>query len=215
MRGAQEIISLHEQMLSNLLILVVIVDIEMEDDDLKAQDFMAAPLYIELLDLLKQYQVLHWLAKNVRPEPRPGSNDEDVETSSEITASSKKSTVLQNLFAQALAPRPDTEQAQPGKLTEDIEDVLVWTTGISEKGVSFNDVLAHIQCNLLLNNNIDLASSFLRYQPSTPWATYLKGRLHLLKGDFTKASIYFNKAAFKLCKSPPPHNNPMEPPNFH
>ena len=210
MRGAQEIISLHEQMLSNLLILVVIVDIEMEDDDLKAQDFMAAPLYIELLDLLKHYQVLHWLAKNVRPEPRPGSSDEDVETSSEITASSKKSTVLQNLFAQALAPRPDTEQAQPGRLTEDIEDVLVWTTGISEKGVSFNDVLAHTQCNLLLNDNIDLASSFLRYQPSTPWATYLKGRLHLLKGDFTKAAIYFTKAAFKLCK-PIASSGPPQP----
>jgi len=200
MRGAQEIISLHKQILFDLLILVVIIDIEFEDDKLKAHDFMAAPLYIELLDLLKQYQVLHWLARNYRPEPRPGSSDDDVETFSEVTVLSKKSTVLQNLFAQALAPRPDTEQAQPGKLTEDIEDVLVWTTGISEKGVSFNDVLAHIQCNLLLNNNIDLALSFLRYQPSTPWATYLKGRLHLLKGDFTKAAIYFKKAAFKLCK---------------
>lgn len=200
MRGAQEIIDLYEQMLSNLLILVVIIDIEMEEDDLIAHDFMAAPIYIELLDLLKQYKVLHWLAKNVRPEPRPGSGDEGVEMSSEITDTSKKSTILQNLFAQALAPRPDTEQAQPGKLTEDIEDVIVWTTGISENGVSFNDVLAHIQCNLLLNNNIDLASSFLRYQPSTAWATYLKGRLHLLKGDFTQAAIYFKKAAFKLCK---------------
>ena len=201
-RGAQELINLQEQMLFNMLLLIIIIEVEMDETDFKMQGLDAAPLYIELLHLLKQYQVMQWLAHNIRLEPRQTSSNENGGKSSKDPSSAKSSTILQNLFARALNPRPLDGQSQLDTLTLDIEDVLVWTTGIDEEDVAFDDALAHIQCNLLANNNIDLAISFLRYQPSNSWATYLKGRLHLLTGSFAEAAIYFKKAAFKLCKPP-------------
>lgn len=198
-RGAQEMINLHEQMLFDMLLLIVMVEVEVEEEDIRGNDFYAPSLYVELLQLLKQYQIMKWLAHNSRLEPLQASDNGDGNDSSREPSSARTSTVLQNLFALALNPRPLDGQSQINTLTLDIEDVLVWTTGI-EEDVDFDDALAHIQCNLLANNDIDLASSFLHYQPSTPWATYLKGRLYLIIGEFAEAAIYFKKAAFNLCK---------------
>ena len=199
-RGAQEMISLHEQILFDLLLMVIVIEMEVDRNDYAMERFDAAPLYVDLLHRLKQYQVMQWLAKKVRLEPPKAPSEPDAEKSSKETQKGRTSTILQNLFAMAITPRSYTGQPQTDTLTQDIQDVLVWITGMDEYAVSFDDALAHIQCNLLLNNNIDLASSFLRYQPSTPWATYLKGRLYLIRGEFTEAAIYLKKAAFKLCE---------------
>jgi nuclear pore complex protein Nup160 len=62
------------------------------------------------------------------------------------------------------------------------------------------DGLVYIQCNLILHKNVDLATDFLRYQPKTAWATYVKGRLHIARSEYDRAAMYFRKAAYSLGK---------------
>ena len=200
--GARDMIALRERLLFDLLILIVFVDMDIHRDEIPMKNFDGPRIYVELLDLLRQYQIMQWLSTNTRPEkndanPTPGTiKAADMETSS--NEQNEISTVLDNLFAFALPPQSHDMQSQSEALTHTIQDLLQWVLGGNEQ-ISLVEVRVYIQCNLLANNNLDLATDFLRYQPSTDWSTYIKGRLYLLKGDFTSAAIYFKKAAFKLC----------------
>ena len=204
MNGAQEMIYLRLKLLFDLLMLVVFVDMEVDREDTPMENFDAPRIYTELIELLKQYQIMQWLAKNTRadtsdpsakPVPANGSKIEPSKDRKFVTV-----TLLESLFALDLPAQSLELQSQSEALTQSTQDLLTWATGGHDPTVTFDDVPVYVQCNLLANNNLDLASDFLRFQPSTAWATYVKGRLSLLKGDFTEAAIYFKKAAFKLCE---------------
>ena len=205
-KGAQEMIELHSRILIDLLLLTVFVDTEIDRDETPMENFNGPHIYSELLDMLRKYQIMQWLAKTTRPETKE-SNDQP--TTGEIMPSLKQpaseegriSTVLENLFAIDPKPQSYTIQPQSVALSQSIQDVISWITGDNEP-VPFESILVHIQCNLLANGNIDLASDFLRYQPSTAWATYVKGRFCLTRGEFSLAAIHFKKAAFNLGKKP-------------
>ena len=206
--GAQEMIDLRTKILFDLLVLAVFVDMETDRDDTPMENFDAPRIYVDLLELLKQYQVVQWLAKNTRTEKSDLSAKSAPANTSKIDSSSESkprvSTVLESLFALDLPAQSLEMQSQSEALTQSIQDLLLWATGGHDPTVTIDDVPVYVQCNLLANNNLDLASDFLRFQPSTAWATYIKGRLSLIKGEFTEAAIYFKKAAFKLCESPSP-----------
>ena len=199
--GAREMVQLCERILFDLLTLVVFVDMEIDRDETPMENFDAPRIYMALLELLKQYQIMQWLARNTRMHK---SEHPAIPEAGTIHFSSKEhiktSTVLESLFALDLAAQSDTTQSQSEALTHSIEDLLQWVVGGNYEEVTLDDVLVYVQSNLLANKNIDLASDFLRYQPSTAWGTYIKGRLSLLQGDFTEAAFHFKKAAFKLCK---------------
>ena len=203
--GAQEMIHLRTRLLFDLLILVVFVEMDMDREGTPLENFDAARIYGELLELLKQYQMMQWLAKTTRVEKSGPSIILTPSSSSKPDSSNDSKprtlTVLESLFALDLRAQSLEMQPQTEALTQSIQDLLTWATGGHDPTVTFDDVPVYVQCNLLANNNLDLASDFLRFQPSTAWATYVKGRLSLLKGEFTEAAIYFKKAAFKLCKS--------------
>ena len=203
--GAQEMIHLRTSLLFDLLVLVVFVDLEIDREETPMENFDAPRIYVELLDLLKQYQIMQWLAKTTRAEKGDPSTSQASSHASKINSSNDRkprtSTVLESLFALDLPAQSFDTQSQSEALTQSIQDLLTWATGGHDPTVTLDDVPVYVQCNLLANNNLDLASDFLRFQPSTAWATYIKGRLSLLKGEFTEAAIYFKKAAFKLCKS--------------
>lgn len=202
--GAREMIDLRVSLLFDLLMLVVLVDMEIDREETPMENFDASRIYVELLELLKQYQIMQWLAKNTRmAKSDPSANLVRANTSkadSSIDSKSRISTVLESLFAFDLPAQSLEMQSQSEALTQSIQDLLIWATGGHDPTVTFDDVPVYVQCNLLANNNLDLASDFLRFQPPTAWATYIKGRLSILKGEFTEAAIYFRKAAFKLCK---------------
>lgn len=204
--GAQEMIYLRMRVLFALLVLVVFVDMEIDRDETPMESFDAPRIYVELLELLKQYQVMQWLAKNTRTEKSDLSAKSVPANTSKNDSSSvnriRTSTVLESLFALDLPAQSLEMQSQSEAITQSIQDLLLWATGGHDPTVTIDDVPVYVQCNLLANNNLDLASDFLRFQPSTAWATYIKGRLSLVKGEFTEAAIYFKKAAFKLCEWP-------------
>ena len=210
--GAQETIHLRLRLLFDLLLLVVFVDIETDREETPMENFDAPRIYVELVELLKQYQIMQWLAKNIRADSTGHSAKPGTANSAETDQSTERrlgtSTLLENLFALDLPAQSLELQSQSEALTQSIQDLLTWTIGGHDPTVTFDDVPVYVQCNLLANNNLDLASEFLRFQPSTAWATYIKGRLSLLKGEYTEAAIYFKKASFKLCKSILPSRSP-------
>ena len=215
--GAQETIHLRTGLLFDLLVLVVFVDMEADREDTPLENFDAPRIYVELLELLKQYQIMQWLAKTTRVDKsgllaKPAPSD-TVKIDSSSDRKPRTLTLLESLFALDLPAQSLGMQSQSEALTQSIRDLLTWATGGHDPTVTLDDVPVYVQCNLLANKNLDLASDFLRFQPSTAWATYIKGRLALLKGEFTEASIYFKKASFKLCKSSPHHQSSPHPNN--
>lgn len=204
-KGAQEMIELHSRILVDLLLLTVFVDVETDREIKPMERFNGPQIYSELLDMLRKYRMMQWLLVSMRPDTNdskdePTAGDIPQTATQSAADESKVSTVLENLFATDPKPQPYLTQPQSVALSQSIEDVLSWITGDNEP-VSLESILVYIQCNLLANGNIDLASDFLRYQPSTAWATYVQGRLYLARGDFSVAAINFKKAAFNLGKT--------------
>ncbi|KAK2761563.1 hypothetical protein FQN54_001391 [Arachnomyces sp. PD_36] len=200
-QGALETILLTRQTLTDLLLLVIFIETEVTREN--EFSFDSADLFTTLVDLLKEYEMMHWLGSKVRPWPEkslPGDH-----TSMSVSGISMEdsdaphhrvSTILEDLFAVHIRPHPADGIPQSYRLTQQIRDVLSWITRQGE--VSFPNVLVYIQCDLLACNNIELASDFLRFQPSTAWSTYVKGRLSLAKSELDTAAIYFQKAAYLL-----------------
>ena len=196
--GAQDMVTLHARVLSDLLYLVVFVDMEVDREEYAMENFHAASIFIELLDQLRRNQMAHWLATNTRQDPATTQANDSVSKTLGSLGIGNASTILENLFARDIKPQSYSSQSQSAALTQTICDLLTWAAGGNE--ISLDKVLVNIQCDFLKNNNIDLASSFLRFQPSSAWATYIRGRFCLLQHEFTEAAIHFKKSAFKLCK---------------
>ena len=206
--GAHDMIGLHIRILTDLLLLVVFVDMEVDREETAMPNFDAAQIYTQLISQLRPYQMMQWLATNVRPEPEISEQSTSPSSDTLVVGrpahvSMRQSTVLENLFAVDPKPRAYLDQPGTAALTYNIEDLLKWVTGGNDPSITLDQVIVHIQCNLLKNNNIDLSSSFLQFQPATAWSTYVKGRLHLLRSEFTEAVICFKQAGYKLCKTHP------------
>ena len=200
-KGTQEMIALHTRILTDLLLLTVFVHMEVNPADMLMRRFDGVQVYVHLLDKLKPYQMMQWLASNVRQEPKSLEDAGDTPTSAESPPPTVRiSTVLDNLFAADPRPQSYIHQSQSAAFTYNIEDLLQWIQGGNDSSISLDQVLIHIQCNLLKCKNVELASSFLQFQPLTAWSVYVKGRLHLLRREFTEAAICFKQAAYKLCK---------------
>ncbi|KAL8785222.1 MAG: hypothetical protein Q9213_003491 [Squamulea squamosa] len=196
-RGVQEMLNLHAQILFDLLIVVVFIDVEAHEEVVSESKLNTSSVFMALSERLKQCELIRWLAKSVwtgQEEPRksPGK----------ITVPNKQAgaslTVLESLFAADVRPQPYYRQSQSGPMTDTIQDLLVWITGGNDPSMTLDQVLVTVQCNLLKQGNIDLALDFARFQPSTAWAMYIRGRLQLQLGATTEAALCFQKAAYKM-----------------
>lgn len=201
--GVQESILQTRQVLTDLFLLVIFLDgvVEQEEDS----TFDAADLFASLISLLKEYEMMSWLSSNVRMcrDVSSGGTDSAVPSFSlkEPDRKDKRgrmATVLEDLFATDIKPRQTVGLPQTYTLMLGIRDVLSWVTRQGE--VAYPNALVYIQCDLIAKDNIDLAWDFLRFQPSTSWATYVKGRLYVAMSEFDTAAIYFRKAAYLLCR---------------
>ncbi|KAJ5098891.1 hypothetical protein N7532_005892 [Penicillium argentinense] len=182
--GALETITQNRRILYDLLVLVIFVDTEIEQEP--HSTFDAARLFSTLIDLLHEYEMMYWLSSNVRKCPDRST-----------AAGADQSPQFLRIFSfQTFARAPPVDRPQTYTLTLGIRDLLAWITRQGQ--VAYPNALTHIQCDLIARNNIDLAWDFLRFQPSTSWATYVKGRLYVAMSEFDTAAIYFRKAAYLL-----------------
>lgn len=202
--GAQETILHTRQILYDLLLLVIFLDGEINQEE--SSTFDAADLFSTLIDMLREYEMMSWLSSHTRKRSERHAEEAEttVSTFSLKGPDSKNNhgritTILEDLFAIHIKPRPPVGVPQTCTLTQGIRDVISWVTRQGE--VAYPNVLVFIQCDLIANGNIDLASDFWRFQPNTAWATYVKGRLCVTKSDFDIAAFYFKKAAHLLCRS--------------
>ncbi|KAL4809620.1 nucleoporin Nup120/160-domain-containing protein [Aspergillus unguis] len=203
--GVQETILFTRQLLIDLLVLVVFVDSEVQQED--GSTFDAVGLFVELVTLLREYEMISWLSSNTRKasEKAVEADDSSIPSFSLVKSSNSKNgrvaTLLEDLFATDIKPRQAIGLPQSYTLTLGIQDVLSWATRPGE--VAYPNVLAFIQCDLIANGNLDLAWDFLRFQSSTSWSTYVKGRLHVAMSELDTAALYFRKAAYLLsCGKP-------------
>ncbi|CAG8384522.1 unnamed protein product [Penicillium salamii] len=203
--GAQETISIMRQIFFDLLILVTFLDGELEQSS--DSEFDAPALFASLVDLLREYEMMAWLSSNVRKCPDSPVKPQESSTSRLLKESNSKgknqrtASILEDLFVTDIKPQQAIDSPQTYTLTLGIRDVVAWITRAGE--VNYQNAVAHIQCDLIAKNNIDLAWDFLRFQASTSWSTYVKGRLHAAMSEFDAAAIYFRKAAYLLsCGKP-------------
>ncbi|KAL3480235.1 nucleoporin Nup120/160-domain-containing protein [Aspergillus californicus] len=204
--GVQETILFTRRILIDLLVLVVFVDGEVQQED--GSTFNAIELFVELVTLLREYEMMSWLSSNTRKcSDRSITTDEPSTPSFSMTDSpssgknGRTATVLEDLFATDIKPRQAIGLPQSYTLTLGIQDVLSWVTRPGE--VAYPNALVYIQCDLIAKGNIDLAWDFLRFQASTSWSTYVKGRLYVAISELDTAALYFRKAAYLLsCGKP-------------
>ena len=198
-RGTQDMVSAHSRVLQDLLYLAVFIERDTDQEQHPLLDFDAATIYTNIIEQLRPLEMARWLASTTRQESEASQAPEPKSHSTSARSSTPRtSTVIENLFARDIRP-PSLEgrQSQSAALTQTIRDTLTWMAGGGE--ITLENVLVNIQCGFLKNNNVDLATMFDHFQPATAWATYIRGRLRLLQGDYAEAAIYFNEAAPKLC----------------
>ncbi|KAL4905876.1 hypothetical protein BDW74DRAFT_177573 [Aspergillus multicolor] len=203
--GVQDTIQFTRQILIDLLVLVVFVDGEVQQE--QGSTFDAVELFVELVNLLREYEMMLWLSSNTRratdkfAKAEDSSNSSFALTSLSSNKDRRVSTILEDLFARDIKPRQAIGLPQSYTLTLGIQDVLSWVSRPGE--VAYPNALVYIQCDLIAKGNIDLAWDFLRFQPSTSWATYVKGRLYVAMSELDTAALYFRKAAYLLsCGKP-------------
>ncbi|KAL5357019.1 nucleoporin Nup120/160-domain-containing protein [Aspergillus floccosus] len=204
--GVQETILFTRRVLTDLLLLVLFVDGEVQQEE--NSNFDAVDLFASLITLLREYEMMAWLSSNCRKcsDKSTSATDDNASTISLKESSRKKdaprmATILEDLFANDIKPRQTIGLPQSYTLSLGIRDVLSWVTRQGE--VAYPNALVYIQCDLIAKNNIDLAWDFLRFQASTSWATYVKGRLYVAMSEFDTAALYFRKAAYLLsCGKP-------------
>lgn len=222
-KGAQDMIALHARVISDFLVLVAFIDMEIDREESSLDNLDTAAVYTALVDQLREIQTMQWLASSTRMDSGLSSQANAAGNSSvpETMRGDYPSSVLENLFARDIKPQSHTTQSEAAALTQTIRDLLTWVVGGNE--ITLDQVLVNIQCDLLKNNNLELACSFDALQPQSAWAIYIRGRLRLMQQDYNEAAIHFKKAAYKLCKPHlhilhnPPANScfPTSPPNAH
>ena len=206
-RGAQETLDIGRNVLLELLLLAVVMAIDFDQNELPS-NFVPAQIYGEIMNRLREHELLRFLASTSRVEPQQEQSLTEKSTSHSGFDTVHKSgedhyhpivTLLWSIFIGdwKSIPAPDTPNlSAPSLLTYWIRS---WALGADLSG-NYNSVASHIMANLLVCNDYELASDFIPFLPNTPWATYLKSRLHLEKDELAEAARGFKKASFGLSR---------------
>ena len=197
-KGTQDLVVLHLRVLSDLLYMLVFADVEVDREEYSMENLDSSMVFSELLEQLRQNELAFWLGTHSRPTTHSAIENATTVNTLDKLPHIPHSTILENLFARDIKPQANLSQSQSFSFTQTMRDVLTWMSGANQ--ITFDNVLVNIQCDLLKNQNIELASSFAQFQPSTAWASYIHGRLSLEKQEYTEAANCFKNAAFKLCK---------------
>ena len=195
--GARDMIYHRQSMLFDLFACVVVATTEVDED---MPYFNGPQIFERLLELLKQYEVMRWLVEHTNIDAENERGQKPGIQSARESYIDWKPTALETIFAKYLRPQSAESQTSSEALTHSLEDLLRWIMG-GKDDVTIAEVVVHVQCHLLKSRNITLATDFQRFQPSTPWAMYLKGRLALLKREPDEAASLFQPAGTKLSNS--------------
>ncbi|KAI9816409.1 MAG: hypothetical protein M1832_005076 [Thelocarpon impressellum] len=215
-RAAQEIIHLNTTVLFDLLMLLVFVEVDESfgiDEDLP-EDFLeggmgrsdghgprinAPELYLTLLSLFRQYDVLAFLSKTSLPgkSTREAGTPTKEEASQAPSAGPGLSGLLHFPCFRAWRPRwLQPRRTMSATLTQSIDGLIGHAE--LEQPELYQLHLLQIQLYIIARGDLSLARQFSRYQSNDAWARYVKGRLYLMSQEYAVAAVHFKKAAFQL-----------------
>jgi nuclear pore complex protein Nup160 len=201
--GSREVIHINHDLLFGLIFVLLLI-VAPEDERPKIPDL--EKLYLQLLNYMREYEVLNWMARTPLSVPDFRlSVDEELTmglASLKVTTSDptsvpkkKKGSALQLMLPENSAP-PSHRRGMGGTLALSlcITQYLA-SLELANHGNGFADV-----ASALLNNNATgVAMQFQKYIPTTSWGFYVKGRIQLKDRNQDAASMTFRKAAYGLC----------------
>lgn len=203
LRGAQDTVAFGTEVLLDLLVLVVFCAFEFKAEEMSPH-FDAADIYVELIPKLKEHAVLTWLTTKSRHESsgrRHRSSRTSIGSLSQSQGPSDPAdqtmTIMESLFVGDWSGMLFPQGSESMRLTYWIR---AWTFG-SQLGQQYDFITANVMADLLKRGNIELSSDFLRFLPATPWATYLRARMHLSLEEYSMAAVYFKRPALGLGES--------------
>ncbi|KAF3905490.1 hypothetical protein ABW20_dc0108615 [Dactylellina cionopaga] len=208
LRGSQEVVHVNYSLLFELTLLLVLVHSSsvVEIEDIEPYNV----LYLDLIALLREYNILAWLSKNSWTPTA-----EDVETEENLRKTLglirrhegnhtlpqiHNFPVLQILLKEEGGPPPSVIGSGPTTLTSSIQRFLAAT----DLG-NFSEAVMLIASRLLRMNAIRLMGEFMPYLPSTPWGDYLRARMALCRKEWRHAEELFKSAAPGIAS---PHRSP-------
>lgn len=190
-----------QQLLLDLLALTLFVEGEFNQEDAKIPSFDASELFDHITPLLSICQRNIWLSKHSRRVPLefPG-------TAGYLNTARRKSeiqdqhtrviSIFEDTLGKAVRPQPAVERPQLFLVTDQLAEIQSWASG--EDSIAAEDAAVYLQCDLLRQEEFELAADFLLFQPSTSWSSYIKGRLSVGVGQYDMAADYFRKASYGL-----------------
>ncbi|KAK6544406.1 hypothetical protein TWF694_001101 [Orbilia ellipsospora] len=202
LRGSQEVVHVNYSLLFELTLLLVLVHSSsvVEIDDIEPYNV----LYLELVALLREYNILAWLSKN---SWTPTSEDVETEGNLKKTLGLIRRSdslpqihnfpVLQILLKEEGGPPPSVIGSGPTTLTSSIQRFLAAT----DLG-NFSEAVTLIASRLLRMNAVRLMGEFMPYLPPTPWGEYLKARMAVCRKEWKVAEDLFKSAAPGIASAP-------------
>ena len=207
-RVAQETIELNRSVIQSLLVLVVFVTIDSACEEELVDHFDAEQIYLTLLSSLKGHEVLYWLSRRSilnRPTKEIGSAEAGPRKLSATPSLSEKSreVSLLHLLIVELSSLPRAQIKYPhASLITHYSHHLLIQTGLFD-AEEYEAKVGAILCNLLRCGELELATSFSKFLPSSEFSAYLRGRLDLSRNHNSIAALQFKKAALGLAQSTP------------
>ncbi|KAK7893722.1 hypothetical protein LTR67_006423 [Exophiala xenobiotica] len=199
--GMLDYMSCQRQLLMDLLALAIFVEGELNQEEVKMTSFDAPELYHQIIPLLKLCDRNLWLATRYRHVPLEilGADGQPNAARRPSTSGSEHErlvSILEDTLSKAVRPQPAVEKPLLYLITEQLAEIDDWASG--KETIENDDGAVYLLCDLLKQGQFDLATDFLKFQPSTPWSSYVRGRLALVKGEHQMAAMYFKKASYGL-----------------
>ncbi|KAK6369541.1 hypothetical protein LTS17_009447 [Exophiala oligosperma] len=199
--GIRDYISSQRQLLMDLLALAIFVEGELNQEDVKMTSFDASELYHHLAPLLRLCDRNLWLASRFRYVPLEVLGTDGLPNSARQPSTSPQEnqrsvSIFEDTLGKAVRPQPAVDKPQVFLVTDQLIEIDDWASG--KDTIENDDGVVYLLCDLLKQGEIDIATDFMRFQPSTPWSTYVKGRLALARGEHPMAAICFKKASYGL-----------------
>ncbi|OCT52313.1 hypothetical protein CLCR_07914 [Cladophialophora carrionii] len=199
--GVRDFLSAQRRLLIDLLALAIFVEGELSQEETKSAVFDAAELYDQIAPPLRLCERNLWLASHSRLVPLEilGADGHPNATRRQANATSedKRSvSIFEDALSKAVRPQPAVDKPLMYLITDQVSEIDDWASG--KDTLDPEEAPVFLQCDLLKQGELDLATDFLRYQPSTSWSSYVKGRLMVSKGEYDVAAYYFRKASYGL-----------------
>ncbi|OQV05409.1 hypothetical protein CLAIMM_10157 [Cladophialophora immunda] len=199
--GVLDFLSSQNQLLMDLLALAIFVEGELSQEEAKSTIFDASELYDQIAPLLRLCNRNLWLVSHSRLVPleilgADGHPNASRRRSDTVADNKRQVTIMEDTLSKAVRPQPAVEKPLMYLITDQLSEIDDWASG--KDTLDPEEGAVYLQCDLLVQGELDLATEFLQYQPSTSWSSYVKGRLATAKGEYDVAAHYFRKASYGL-----------------